>query len=151
MNGLKLEPGWRQACVTWLNLLRLKSKPPTIARISPSSGFNETKAAATSGSCVTDHVLSLASCVTRMIAPGRILTFGWALADSDGAINRSAVPSIVATSPESSVARTCFGVTLVTTAERRSSLPGCSTRASSMACSRSDGFDGRSINASGPR
>jgi hypothetical protein len=31
MNGLKLEPGWRHAWVTWLNLLRLKSKPPTSA------------------------------------------------------------------------------------------------------------------------
>ena len=31
MNGLKLEPGWRHACVTWLNLFRLKSNPPTSA------------------------------------------------------------------------------------------------------------------------
>ncbi len=85
MNGLKLEPGWRQACVTWLNLLRLKSKPPTIARISPSSGFSEMNAAATSGSCATDHA-PLSFCTTRMIAPGRILTLGWALAASDGAI-----------------------------------------------------------------
>ena len=38
MKGLKLEPGWRSACVTWLNLLRLKSKPPTSARIAPSRG-----------------------------------------------------------------------------------------------------------------
>jgi hypothetical protein len=38
MKGLKLEPGWRQAWVTWLNLLRLKSKPPTRARMAPSVG-----------------------------------------------------------------------------------------------------------------
>ncbi|MCY1364637.1 hypothetical protein D9M69_514500 [compost metagenome] len=150
MNGLKLEPGWRQACVTWLNLLRLKSKPPTIERISPSCGFSDTNAAATSGSCVTDQ-LPLPSCVTRMIAPGRIFILGCAFADIDGEIKRSAEPSMVATSPDSSVALTCFDDTLVTTAERRSPLPGCSTSASSIACSRSAGSEGRSTKASGPR
>jgi hypothetical protein len=39
MKGLKLDPGCRHACVTWLNLLRLKSKPPTSARIAPSIGI----------------------------------------------------------------------------------------------------------------
>ena len=38
MKGLNDEPGWRHAWVTWLNLLRLKSKPPTSARIAPSVG-----------------------------------------------------------------------------------------------------------------
>ena len=32
MKGLNDEPGWRHAWVTWLNLLRAKSKPPTRAR-----------------------------------------------------------------------------------------------------------------------
>ena len=40
MKGLNEEPGWRQAWVTWLNLLRLKSKPPTSAWIAPSSGID---------------------------------------------------------------------------------------------------------------
>ena len=43
MKGLNEEPGWRQAWVTWLNLLRLKSKPPTRARIAPSCGSSEMK------------------------------------------------------------------------------------------------------------
>ncbi|MCY1213051.1 hypothetical protein D9M72_248090 [compost metagenome] len=150
MKGLKLEPGWRQACVTWLNLLRLKSKPPTIERISPSCGLIDTNAAATSGSWVTDQS-RFSSWVTRMTAPGRIFILGCALDDSDGEIKRSAEPSMVATSPDSSVAFTCLADTLVTTAERRSPLPGCSTSASSMACSRSAGSEGRSIKASGPR
>jgi hypothetical protein len=38
MKGLKLEPGCRQAWVTWLNLLLAKSKPPTRARIAPCAG-----------------------------------------------------------------------------------------------------------------
>ena len=95
-HNLTDEPGWRQACVTWLNLLRLKSKPPTIERISPSSGLSEIKAADTSGSCVTVHA-PFSSCATRMIAPGRILALGCALAASDGAMKRSAWPSMVAT------------------------------------------------------
>src|SRR5213083_89398 len=41
MNGLKPEPGWRQACVTWLYWLRLKSKPPTSDRTAPSCGLTE--------------------------------------------------------------------------------------------------------------
>ena len=52
MNGLKLEPGWRHACVTWLNLFWLKSKPPTSARIAPSCGTTETNAPSTCGICV---------------------------------------------------------------------------------------------------
>jgi hypothetical protein len=32
MKGLMLDPGCRQALVTWLNWLREKSKPPTSAR-----------------------------------------------------------------------------------------------------------------------
>ena len=38
MKGLKAEPGWRCACVTWLNLLRSKSKPPTSDTMAPSFG-----------------------------------------------------------------------------------------------------------------
>ena len=56
MKGLNEEPGWRQACVTWLNLLRLKSKPPTSARIAPSVGSVATNADSTSGIWVTLQV-----------------------------------------------------------------------------------------------
>src|SRR6266550_3347058 len=35
MNGLNEDPTWRFACVARLNLLRTKSKPPTIARTWP--------------------------------------------------------------------------------------------------------------------
>ena len=79
MNGLKLEPGWRQACVTRLNLLRLKSKPPTSARIEPSARFAATSAACTSGSCAISHSpcrlgdahhRAAARCAARA-APGR--------------------------------------------------------------------------------
>ena len=56
MKGLKLEPGWRQACVTWLNLFLLKSKPPTSAWMAPSRGSSATKAPSTSGSCVISQV-----------------------------------------------------------------------------------------------
>src|SRR5258706_50079 len=50
MKGLKPEPGWRQAWVTWLYWLRLKSKPPTSERTAPSCGLAEIKAPSASGS-----------------------------------------------------------------------------------------------------
>jgi hypothetical protein len=70
MNGLKLDPGWRQAWVTRLNLLRLKSKPPTSAMMAPSFGFSETSAASTSGSCASRHCGLLPTACTRTTEPG---------------------------------------------------------------------------------
>ena len=61
MKGLKLEPGWRQACVTRLNLLRSKSNPPTIARTAPSCVLMATRAACTSGSCAIAQLAGLVS------------------------------------------------------------------------------------------
>src|SRR6218665_2725458 len=78
MNGLKLDPGWRQACVAWLNLFLLKSKPPTKARIEQLRGSSGTKAPSTSGNCVISQVF-LGVLSTRIAAPGRILMFGGAL------------------------------------------------------------------------
>ena len=57
MKGLKLEPGWRQALVTWLNWLCEKSKPPTSARTWPVAESSDTSAPCTSGHCVTRHSL----------------------------------------------------------------------------------------------
>ena len=51
MKGLKLEPGCRQAWVTWLNLFALKSKPPARARMEPLAGSSATRAASTLGTC----------------------------------------------------------------------------------------------------
>lgn len=56
MNGLKLDPGWRQACVTWLNLFLSKSKPPIMALTAPSRGSSAMKAPSTSGNCVISQV-----------------------------------------------------------------------------------------------
>src|SRR5574340_315059 len=70
MNGLKLEPGCRQAWVTWLNLLRLKSKPPTSAVMAPFFGLIATSAASTSGSCASRHCGLLPTDCTRTTAPG---------------------------------------------------------------------------------
>ena len=51
-NGLNVEPGWRVAWVTWLNLLRENSKPPDSARIAPLFGLIAINAASTSGNWV---------------------------------------------------------------------------------------------------
>ena len=55
-NGLKPDPGWRCACVARLNLPDLASKlskPPTSARMAPSSGLSATSAEAASGICAS--------------------------------------------------------------------------------------------------
>src|SRR5256885_6849339 len=75
MKGLKAEPGWRQAWVTWLNLFFWKSKPPIRARKAPVWGTRATKAPSTSGSCVISQVF-LGVLTTRITAPGRILMLG---------------------------------------------------------------------------
>ncbi len=49
MNGLKFEPGWRSAWITRLNLLFVKSKPPTSAWTAPSRVAIETRAPSTFG------------------------------------------------------------------------------------------------------
>ena len=75
MKGLKLEPGWRHAWVTWLNLLREKSKPPASARIAPVRGSAEASAPSTSGSWViSQRPLSLR--VMRTMAPARMRLLG---------------------------------------------------------------------------
>ena len=86
MNGLKLEPGWRSAWVTWLYWVRLKSKPPTSARTAPSRGSIETSEASTAGSCVICQ-RSFSSFCTRMIAPRRMRWLGLALSPSMRAAN----------------------------------------------------------------
>ena len=98
MKGLKLEPGCRQACVAWLNLLRLKSKPPTRARIAPVLGSVESKAASTSGICVMRQ-LFFSSGWTRITAPRRSRLLGGALSSSIRAASFMPSPLIVSTSP----------------------------------------------------
>src|SRR5258705_5126257 len=44
MNGLKAEPGWREACTARLKFESLKSRPPTSARTCPLEGSMETTA-----------------------------------------------------------------------------------------------------------
>jgi hypothetical protein len=97
MKGLKLEPGWRQAWVTWLNLLRLKSKPPTSARIAPSTGLAATKAASTSGNCRICQPFSYFC--TRITAPRRTRLLGAALSSSMRAANLRPSSPIFRTSP----------------------------------------------------
>src|SRR5688572_841911 len=93
MKGLKDEPGCRHACVTWLNLLLLKSKPPTSAWIAPSRGSSATKAPSTSGSWVISQVF-LGVFATRITAPGRILILGGAFGDRPDWAGRRPSPVI---------------------------------------------------------
>src|SRR6266581_7720008 len=72
MKGLKPEPGWRQAWVTWLYWLLLKSKPPTSDRTAPSCGLAEIKAPSASGSW-TICQSSWSSFWMRITAPRRLL------------------------------------------------------------------------------
>ena len=58
-NGLNDEPGWRCALTAWLNSLRWKSGPPTIALTLPSQGSIATSAACDSGSCSRANETSL--------------------------------------------------------------------------------------------
>ncbi len=123
MNGLKLEPGWRHACVTWLNLFLLKSKPPTSARIAPSCGVSDTSAPSTCGSCVICQ-LPFASATTRTIEPGLMRCACVARGLNAAATKRSPSPLIVATVPSTNCAFTSFGVADVTTAATISPLSG---------------------------
>ncbi|MNT36272.1 hypothetical protein D3C72_1723450 [compost metagenome] len=75
-----MEPGWRMAWVTWLKLLRLKSKPPTSERIAPLAGSIATKAPSTVGICT---MLTLLPCSTmRITAPRRMRCTGVTRSDS---------------------------------------------------------------------
>ena len=150
MNGLKLEPGWRQACVTWLNLFLLKSKPPTSALMDPSRGSMATNAPSTSGNWVISQV-SLGVLVTLIMAPRRILMLGGALSDKPDCAGLSPSPVISNTSPPWRRARIIFGSAASTTADMTSPLSGCSSKASSMASSSSCALAGSVTNFSGPR
>ena len=123
MKGLKADPGWRQACVTWLNLFLSKSKPPTSARTAPVRGSIATSAPSTSGSCVSDHC-PFGPLRTRTTAPRRICTLVGAFAASPEVTGRSPSPVAVIVSPDCSIATTLPGDASSTTAALRSSLSG---------------------------
>ena len=150
MNGLKLDPGWRHACVTWLNLFFSKSNPPTKARMPPSRGSIATKAPSTSGSCVISQIF-LGVLVTRTKAPGRNLILGCALSDRPDCTGCKPSPVISSVSPLRRTARTFLGVASITTAASKSPLSPCSIKASSMASSSSEGLAGKLMKRSGPR
>ena len=150
---MKLEPGWRQAWVTWLNLFLWKSKPPTKARTEPLRGSIATKAASTSGSWVMRQVFSplTSACTTRTTAPGRILTLGPALSDKPEATARKPSPVISNGTPSWRTATTLRVLASSTTADIKSSLSGRSLMASSIASSRAEDSAGSVMNSSGPR
>ena len=150
MNGLKLEPGCRQACVTWLNLFLPKSNPPTKARTAPSRGSKATNAPSTSGSWVTSHMF-LAVFATRIKAPRLILTFGPALPAKPDCAGFKPSPVISRVSPFARIAKIRLGFASKTTADITSPLSGLSDSASSTASSTSREFVGMSTNLSGPR
>ena len=130
MKGLNEEPGWRQACVTWLNLLRLKSKPPIRARTAPSAGSSETKPASTSGSCAICQPFLSSRC-TRMIAPRRMRLRAAVLSSRARAANFRPSGFTVTVSPSRSTALTSFGLAASTSATRNSSTSARSASASS--------------------
>jgi hypothetical protein len=130
MNGLNDEPGWRHACVTWLNLLRLKSNPPTSARTAPVSGSSETNAASTSGSCATCQAFLSSRC-TRMIAPRVIRFCATVFGSRARATNFRASPRKVTNSPVRNATLNALGLASSTTAARMSSTSGYSESASS--------------------
>jgi hypothetical protein len=68
-NGLKLEPGWRSACVARLNDCSRASNPPWIAITCPVCGFSATKPPETSGMLRSDQPPP--SGATAMMSPGR--------------------------------------------------------------------------------
>ncbi|MCY1241453.1 hypothetical protein D9M72_543540 [compost metagenome] len=151
MKGLKLEPGWRQACETWLNLFLPKSKPPTSAVMAPVRGSMPMKAPSTSGSCVISQVF-LGVLATRITAPRRILMLGGAFAARPDCAGLRPSPEISKASPLARTAVTSLALASSTTAEITSPLSGCSARASSTASSISFWpLAGRSTNFSGPR
>jgi len=116
MNGLKLDPGCRCACVTWLNLLRSKSKPPTRARIAPSAGCIEMNAASTCGTATSPASLVLPRQADHGAAPD---------AGSAAALSPSERPRTEplagdhAGSPSAITALTSAGVASTTTAATR--------------------------------
>jgi hypothetical protein len=109
MKGLKLEPGWRQACVTWLNLFLPKSKPPTRARMAPVRGSSATKRAFDLGQLGQPPVALGAFCIRRTTAPRRICTFGPAFDDRPEVTGFRPAPVTVTTSPDCSMATTLRG------------------------------------------
>ena len=150
MKGLKLEPGWRNACVTWLNLLRSKSKPPTSARRAPSLGRIATNVDSTCGICAICQA-PLSSRITRMTAPRRILVAAAALSPSERAANLSPSPVTETMSPSLRTALISVGEASSTIAALRVSLSLRSWKARSRAFSSSPGSLGRLTNDSGPR
>ena len=150
MNGLKLEPGWRHACVTWLYLFLPKSKPPTSARMAPSRGSSATNAPSTSGNCVISHVF-LSVFATRINAPRRSLMLAGALSLKPDWAGLRPSPVITTDSPFCRTAVIFFGPASRTTADITSPLSGLSTSASSITSSASLGSSGKVRNFSGPR
>src|SRR6266568_2877273 len=118
-----LRLGERQAWVTWLYWLRLKSKPPTKERTAPSCGLAEIKAPSASGSWMICQ-LSASSFWMRITAPGRILRVGGVRESSIRSANLSPSPDRVTVSPPRRYALTRLGVASSTSAARMSSLSG---------------------------
>ena len=174
-NGLKLEPGWRQAWVTWLKGWRAKSKPPTNARTRPVRASSATKAACTSGHCVTAQAaLELAAfalplspgaanpglaggCQTRRMSPRATRKSLPALGDRPGSATRRPSPVICRASPVASCSRSARGLAASTMATRSCSSSSWSFRAWTAARSISAwpsgvlDSGGRSAWSSGPR
>ncbi len=78
MNGLKDEPGCRNACVARLNLLVAKSKPPVRLLIAPSNGSTATTAPCASGICASAQVPAVVgmTTITSPIASTSVTTSG---------------------------------------------------------------------------
>ncbi|MPN49720.1 hypothetical protein SDC9_197342 [bioreactor metagenome] len=136
MKGLKLEPGWRQAWVTWLNLFFSKSKPPISARMAPVCVDMATKAPSTSGSWVISQA-PLEFLMARITAPGRILILGGALGLRPDSAGLRLSPVISKWVPSARAATILRGDASSTTAATTSPLSGWLARASSMASSSS--------------
>ena len=166
-NGLKLDPGWRQAWVTWLNGWRVKSKPPTSARTRPLTGSSATNAACTSGHWVTaQRALSAApvapawlagpagpgaaptgsaaglplaagTCHTRTMSPRSIARSAGARAASPAWATRKPSPVMRSASPLASCRRSSRGLAESTMATRNNSSSGWSRSASAAARSMS--------------
>ncbi len=149
MKGLKLEPGCRHACVAWLNLLALKSKPPASAWMAPFAGSRATSAASTLGSCMMVQAPFSPAC-SRMIAPRRMARSGF-LSVNARAANLRPSPLTFASSPRRIITFTSRGVASITTAGTRSFTVSRSCSASSTASSTLSPAAGSATNPSGPR
>lgn len=71
VNGLKADPACRRAWVARLNLAVSKSRPPTMARISPVAGSMATRAA--EGSCGSGRCAATASSAARCMELSRLV------------------------------------------------------------------------------